>query len=251
MNGIPDSVGSSGKPAWVRGIARAMPIVMGYIPIGFAYGVLAQQAGLSLFNTLAMSALVYAGSSQLIAAGLFAAAAPALSIVATTFVVNLRHMLFSAALSPYLRGWRKWELAVFAYELTDESFALHSVRFAGGIPSKIEVGALNLTAQLSWLFGSWLGAVVGGRITDVKPLALDYTLPAMFIALLVMQIKRRLEVAIAVLTGVLAVMLTLWGVGQWSIILATVAGATVGAVLESARDRKGSPGDTQRGEVAS
>ncbi len=113
MNRVADSAGSSGRPAWVRGVARAMPIVMGYIPIGFAYGVLAQQAGLSLFNTLAMSALVYAGSAQLIAAGLFAAAAPALSIVATTFVVNLRHMLFSAALSPYLRGWRgkgNWQL---------------------------------------------------------------------------------------------------------------------------------------------
>ena len=228
------SVGSAVSSAWLRGVTRALPIVMGYVPIGFAYGVLAQQAGLSLLNTLAMSTLVYAGSSQLIAAGLFAAAAPALSIIATTFIVNLRHMLFSAALSPYLKGWRKWELAIFAYELTDESFALHSVEFPRGASSKIEAGALNLTAQISWIFGTWLGAVVGGRIADVRPLALDYTLPAMFIALLVMQVKRRLEIVVAVLTGTLAVVLTLSGVGQWSVILATVVGATAGVALEQA-----------------
>lgn len=250
MNRTPYSVGSSDRPAWVRGIARAMPIVMGYIPIGFAYGVLAQQAGLSLFNTLAMSALVYAGSSQLIAAGLFAAAAPALSIIATTFVVNLRHMLFSAALSPYLKGWRKWELAVFAYELTDESFALHSVRFASGIHSKIEAGALNLTAQLSWIVGTWLGAVVGGRIADIRPWALDYTLSAMFIALLVMQIKHRLEVIVALLTGFLAVALARWGVGQWSVILATVTGATIGVALEHLQVKRDTGQDTAQQEGA-
>jgi 4-azaleucine resistance transporter AzlC len=247
MNKIPHFMGLSVSAPWVRGVTRAMPIVMGYIPIGFAYGVLAQQAGLSLFNTLAMSTLVYAGSAQLIAAGLFAAGAPMLSIVITTFVVNLRHMLFSAALSPYLKGWRKRELAAFAYELTDESFALHSVQFPREVPSKIEVGAINLTAQVSWVFGSWLGAVVGERIADVKPWALDYTLTAMFIALLVMQLRNRLEIVVAILTGVLAVTFTLWGVGQWSVILATIVGATIGVVLESAQKRR--TGDVVRSGV--
>jgi 4-azaleucine resistance transporter AzlC len=205
---------------------------MGYIPIGFAYGVLAQQAGLNLFNTLAMSVMVYAGSSQLIATGLFAAGIPAWSIIATTFVVNLRHLLFSAALSPYLKGWRKGELAAFAYELTDESFALHSAGFAEGIPPKAEIFAVNVTAQISWILGGALGAVVGGWITDVKPLALDYTLPAMFIGLLVMQIKERREVIVAALAGLLAVALSLTGFGRWSVIVATVLGATFGVLLE-------------------
>lgn len=226
------------KSSVFRGAARALPLVMGYVPIGFAYGVLAKQAGLSVFNAVAMSVLVYAGSAQLIGAGLFGAAAPALSIVATTFVVNLRHMLFSAALSPYLKGWRKSELAIFAYELTDETFAVHSAGFHEGVPSKVEVIAVNVTSQLSWLCGSWLGAVVGGLVKDVKPLALDYTLPAMFVALLVMQIKVRAEIIVAALTGVLAVVLTLMGVGRWSVIVATLVGATLGAVLEQIGTRR-------------
>lgn len=216
----------------LRGVTRALPIVMGYVPIGFAYGVLAKQAGLSTFNTVAMSVLVYAGSAQLIGAGLFAVSAPALSIVATAFVVNLRHMLFSAALSSYLKGWGGGALAAFAYELTDETFAVHSVQFPEGVPPKAEIFALNVTSQLSWLAGGWLGAVVGGLVQDVKPFALDYTLPAMFIALLVIQIRARLEIVIAVFAGLLSVMLTLLGVGRWSVILATVVAATFGVVLE-------------------
>jgi 4-azaleucine resistance transporter AzlC len=209
---------------------------MGYIPIGFAYGVLAQQAGLSVRNILLMSLIVYAGSSQLIAVGLFAAGTPALSVILTTFVVNLRHMLMSAALSPYLKGWRKHELAAFAYELTDESFAVHVTRFAEDMPPKAEVFAINFTAQISWIFGSWLGTVAGQLITDVRPLALDYALPAMFIALLMMQIKNNVQIVVAIATGLLAVSLTLAGLGHWTAILATLIGATLGVILQKKED---------------
>lgn len=214
---------------------------MGYIPIGFAYGVLAQQAGLSVRNTLLMSLIVYAGSAQFIAVGLFAAGTPALSVILTTFVVNLRHILMSASLSPYLKHWRKLELAAFAYELTDESFAVHVTRFATAMPPKAETLAINATAQVSWIFGSWLGTVAGKLITDVRPLALDYALPAMFIALLVMQIKDNTQIVVAVASGVLAVGLTLAGLGHWTAILATLAGATLGVILE--QRRKPAPDD--------
>ena len=103
--------------------------MLGYVPVGFAYGVLARKAGISGINTVLMSLLVYAGSAQLIAVGLFAASTSALSIIITTFVVNLRHLLMASAIAPYLKRWRKYELAAFAYELTDETFAVHSAQF--------------------------------------------------------------------------------------------------------------------------
>ncbi|MDF1515227.1 MAG: AzlC family ABC transporter permease [Anaerolineae bacterium] len=218
--------------AWLSGMVKALPIVFGYIPIGFAYGVLAEQAGLSLMNTLLMSVIVYAGSSQLIAVGLFAAAVPGLTIILTTFIVNLRHMLFSAALSPYLKGWSIPELALFSYELTDESFALHSAVFLDSVPPKPEIIAINMTAQASWVLGSVLGASAGQLIGDVKPLALDYTLPAMFIALLVMQVKSKSEIIVALAAGLLAIILRLTGMDQWSVIAATVVGAFIGVGLE-------------------
>jgi 4-azaleucine resistance transporter AzlC len=217
----------------LTGISRALPIVLGYVPIGLAYGVLAQKAGLSALNTLLMSILVYAGSAQLIAVGLLADGTPPLPIILTTFVVNLRHLLFSAAVAPFLKRWRKADLAAFAYELTDETFAVHSAQFASqGVPARAEVFATNVTAQVSWVFGTALGILVGGAIADVEPLGLDYALAAMFIALLVLQIEARVQVAVALLAGAVSVGLLLAGLTQWHVIAATVVAATAGVVLE-------------------
>ena len=221
------------RRGWLKGVSRAMPIVLGYVPIGLAYGVLAQKAGLSALNTLLMSLLVYAGSAQLIAVGLFAGGASVLSVVLTTFVVNLRHLLFAAAVAPFLKHWRKIDLAVFAYELTDETFAVHSAHFASaGVPGRAEVLATNVTAQVSWVFGTLLGVLLGGVIADVRPLGLDYALPAMFIALLVLQIQDRVQVAMALLAGALSVGFLLAGLEQWNVIVATVIIATVGVMVE-------------------
>ncbi|WP_207260336.1 AzlC family ABC transporter permease [Desulfovibrio sp. Huiquan2017] len=212
---------------------QVAPIVMGYLPVGAAYGVLAQQAGLSLLNTVLMSVLVYAGSAQLIAVGMFAAGLNPVSIIVTTFVVNLRHLLMSASLAPSLKSWNKWELALFAYEITDESFAVHSMRFARGDLNKATCFGINALAQISWVLASFAGYFAGASIPSVEPLGIDYALPAMFIALLVMQMKNGLHVLVAGFSGLLAVILNKAGAAQWSVILATVVGATFGAGVES------------------
>ncbi len=222
------------RTAWLQ----ALPVVFGYLPIGFAFGILAQKAGLSTFNTLAMSVLVYAGSAQLISVSLFASGISPWSILITTFIVNLRHMLMSAALSPYLREWRKALIPFFAFELTDETFGLHSVRFpkTGAIPG--ETLAINLISQGAWVFGTWLGITAGNLIQDVRPFGLDYALPAMFVALLVFQLKDRgnaavLYTAIAVFAGLLSTLLLLAGVDQWNVIIATVITATLGVMVKT------------------
>ncbi|MBL0386643.1 AzlC family ABC transporter permease [Tumebacillus sp. ITR2] len=216
-----------------RGVLQALPVVMGYIPIGFAYGVLAGQAHLSLFSTLLMSFIVYAGSSQLIAAGLFASGQPMLSILFTTFIVNLRHLLMAAAVSPYLSRWPQAKRLLFATELTDETFALHSLQFAERVPGARQVFAVNVTSHLSWVLGSWLGFVANTMLTDVKPFGLDYALPAMFVALLLLQIHHVKAVGVALFSGIVAVVFQLLGFATWSVMLATVLGATLGVVLES------------------
>jgi 4-azaleucine resistance transporter AzlC len=228
----PSQTGQSGRRGWRSGVPQAIPIVMGYVPIGLAYGVLAQKAGVSPLNTLLMSIIVYAGSSQLIAVGLIGTGAPPLSIILTTFVVNLRHLLMSAAVSPSLKEWSKPMLAIFAYELTDETFAVHSVRFSADGPHFAEAIATNVTSQLAWVMGTGLGILLGNRIADVEPLGLDYALPAMFIALLVLQIADRVQIAVALVAGALSVGLLLAGAEQWSVMIATMIGAAIGVVLE-------------------
>jgi 4-azaleucine resistance transporter AzlC len=225
------------KSVWLRGVLAAVPIVLGYIPVGFAFGVLAEKAGLSLFNTIMMSLVVYAGSAQLIAVGLFASGLTPLSIILTTFIVNLRHLLFSAAIFPHVAQWRKRELAGFAFELTDESFALHATRFDLYAVDKGEVFAINLTAHAAWLLGSGLGAAAGRMVSEIEPFGLDYVLPAMFIALLVMQIKQQSHIWATLMAGIVSVVLLLLGFSQWHVIFATVIGATLGVWMEVWKNR--------------
>lgn len=219
-------------PAVLSGIRQALPIVLGYIPVGFAYGVLAQKSGLGVVSGVGMSIIVFAGSAQLIGAGLFAAGVSPLTLIITTFVVNLRHLLMSAALAPKLIGWKKWQIALFGYELTDETFALHSMRMAKDSPPVAETFAVNVTAQASWVFGSFIGYFMGGQIADVRPVGLDYALPAMFIALLVPQLVKPLYLIMAVLAGVLSVGLCLLGFSQSHVIAATIIASTVGLGVE-------------------
>ncbi|WP_320006279.1 AzlC family ABC transporter permease [Maridesulfovibrio sp.] len=211
---------------------QALPIVLGYLPVGFAYGVLARKSGISIDNTVLMSLIVFAGSAQFIAVGLIASGASALSVIITTFIVNLRHMLMSAALSPYLRKWTKLELAGFTFQLTDESFAVHSTRFANGDTHKGESFLINSIAQAAWVGGTVLGIFSSTLINDVKPMGLDYALPAMFIALLIFQIKDKSHIIVGLITGLLSTALALGGAGQWNVIIATLIGATLGAAVK-------------------
>jgi len=222
-----------------RGLKSVIPIILGYLPVGFAYGVLAEKSGLSLFNTVAMSVIVYAGSAQLIGTGLIAGGVGAMTLVFTTLIVNLRHLLMSAALSPKLSGWKKWQVALFAAEMTDETFALHSLRMAVAAPPKAETFTINLSAHTSWVVGSLIGFIAGGQIA-VRSIGLDYALPAMFIALLVPQMLKPLYLVMAVCAAALSVTLLLLGFSHSNVMAATLVCATCGACLDTWINRKSS-----------
>lgn len=219
-------------PVW-HGVKRALPVVLGYVPIGFAYGVLAGKSGLSGANTLLMSIIVFAGSAQFIAVGLFAAGTGPAAVILTTFVINLRHLLMAASLAPYLSGWKKRYLAIFSFELTDETFALHSSTADRLNECRLEALSLNVTAQFAWVIGTALGLVAAKLIGDIKPLGLDYALAAMFIGLLVGQCQSPVRVITAILAGGIATFLYLAGWHQFHIIFATVAAATLGLGVET------------------
>lgn len=112
------------------GVRAQLPILVGVVPFGAIYGALAIGAGLPVAAAQAMSALVFAGSSQFVATGLFAAAAPWPVIVLTTLIINLRHVWYSASVAPYLAHLPlRWKLAL-AYLLTDEAYVVAIQRYA-------------------------------------------------------------------------------------------------------------------------
>ena len=98
---------------FLTGARDTIPLLIGAFPFGLIYGTLAMSAGLSVAAAFAMSLFVFAGSAQFIAVGLFALGAAPPVIIVTTFIVNLRHLLYAANLLPFLGGLsRRWRLAL-------------------------------------------------------------------------------------------------------------------------------------------
>lgn len=218
----------SHKNSWIEGFCAAFPIILGYIPIGVAYGVLAKEAGLSSVNAILMSVMVYAGSGQLIAVGLFGGGVSAVSIIITTFIVNFRHFLMAASVTTFLKNWRNRDLISFSFQLTDETFALHTTRFSKNKVDKKTTFRINILCHGGWVGGSIIGVLATELLQDTQPWALDFALPAMFIALLALQITRPVQLMVGILAGGLSVILFLIGLEQWNVILATIMAATFG-----------------------
>jgi 4-azaleucine resistance transporter AzlC len=212
-----------------EGIKAGWPICLGYFPIGLAFGVLAQKAGLHPVEIGLMSLLVFAGSSQFVAVSMLSGGASALSIVLTTFVINLRHLLMSSSLAVYLRSVNKSRTALFAYGVTDESFAVNLTRFRNSNWDWRQALVVNQTANVAWIVSSIVGAY-SGQFIPAGALGIDYALIAMFLCLLVLQLRGRLYVLTAIVAGVLAVCLALVIPGNSYIVLASVLAAFIGVV---------------------
>jgi 4-azaleucine resistance transporter AzlC len=242
--------GTATTVSFGEGVREALPIVFGYVPIGFAYGVLGRTAGLPTWAIVAMCVLVYAGSAQFLAVGLIAQGASPATIIATTFIVNLRHLLYSSSIAPRLLRMSRGKLAWVAAELTDESFVMAS-RAAGDrmrILSFPFMTGLQGTAQVSWVLGSLGGALAGSFIGDPSRLGLDYALVAMFIGLLALQMHGRREVLVASVAGGLSLGLHLVGVGSIGVIPVTIVASLVGLLFKPQRQQTGEPGSLEEAE---
>jgi 4-azaleucine resistance transporter AzlC len=225
------------RAALTESLRTAWPICIGYIPIGLAFGVLGQKAGLGPTEIGLMSLLVFAGSSQFIAVSMLNAGSPVLPIVFTTFLVNLRHLLMSSSLAVYLRQLGKAWASLFAYGVTDESFAVNLTKFKLGRWDWRQALLLNHIANATWVGSSLVGGVTG-QFIPAGAFGIDYALVAMFLCLLVFQLRGGLYAVTAVLAGLLAVVFALLLPGNLHIIVASVAAATIGYWLRR-RVRKG------------
>lgn len=209
------------------GFSAAWPICIGYIAIGLAFGVIARKTGLLPLEIGLMSIVVYAGSSQFIATAMFSSGAGLLPIVITTFFVNLRHLFMSSSLSIYLIDLRGGWLALFAYGVTDESFALNMSRFHEGQWEWRRALIVNHVTNFTWIISTVAGSI-GGQFIPAGAFGIDYALIAMFICLLVFQLRGLLYVYVALISGLLAVIISLWIPGNGYILIASFMAATSG-----------------------
>ena len=219
------------KQFWA-GARAEIPLLIGVIPFGLIYGALAVNAGLSNAEAQLMSSIVFAGSAQFITAQLVHEAAPGLVIVLTIAIVNLRHMLYSASMAPYIASLpTRWK-AVLSYLLTDEAYA----------PTILQYEKHGITPYAHWF---WLGAgcalwtfwqtstAVGIFLGAAIPesWSLDFALPLTFIAMLVPVLRGRPAIAAALSAGVVA-LLAFSLPYKLGLIVAALVGILVGTLLE-------------------
>ena len=218
-----------------RGSTDAVPVMVGYFPIAVGFGVLAVQNQLTPWDALLMSLLVFAGAAQFVAVGLLAAGVDTLQIVVGVFFLNLRHVIMVLSLRNRFGEQPRPLLKLASLLVTDETFSLAATRPGIDAPAAYLLG-VGLGAYTAWVAGTAIGAWFAAGIPASLASLFGIGLYAMFIALLVPQIRHSLPAALAAGSAMLVSSLAqpLLGTG-WGIVLATLVGAWIGGA--QARER--------------
>ena len=225
------------KNFWA-GVRAEIPLLIGVFPFGMIYGALAINAGLSTLAAQLMSSIVFAGSAQFITTQLVRESTPGLIIVLTIAVVNLRHMLYSASLAPYLVALSTRWKALLSYLLTDEAYVPTAIHYEknGVTPYShwFLLGA-GLALWSTWQVSTALGIFLGTAIPEEW--SLDFALPLTFIAMAVPVLKDRPAIAAAVSAGIVA--LVAYSLPyKLGLLVAALVGIAVGTFLEGRKSSK-------------
>lgn len=216
---------------FVRGLKLGIPIFMGYVPVGAAFGVVARTLGFTPLQAVVCSATALAGAGQLIALQLIGSGAAVLAVVATTAVVNLRYVLFGAAMSQHVSGMSLPTQAFLAFTLTDETFAVNIDDQRRGTANSLSMAGVGVIAWSGWVLGTAVGALAAGAIGDPARFGVQFAMPAMFTALLVAQAEDRRQVLVAFAAAAIAVSLMLLMPDPWYLIAAPAIAATVATAV--------------------
>ncbi|MGQ7843875.1 AzlC family ABC transporter permease [Granulosicoccus sp. 3-233] len=225
---------SNASSEFWSGARDTIPVVVGAIPFGILFGALAINAGLSIAATLGMSLFVFAGSSQFVAAGLVAQGAGILVIVLTTFVVNLRHALYSASLGPYLSRLPQRWLIPLGFWLTDETFAVVVQRYARGDDSPFthwyHLGS-SMAMYSNWLLCTVIGMVAGTQLQGMANWGLEFAMVVTFIGIVVPLLQNVPMILCAVVAGAVSLLLREWP-NQLGLMLGSLTGIAIAMLVE-------------------
>ncbi len=227
------------RSEFASGVRAEAPILVGVVPFGMIYGAVAGAAGLPDALAVAMSSVVFAGSAQFVGAQLIGAGAPAFVLLLTTFVVNLRHLLYSASLAPHVRHLpTRWRL-LLAYLLTDEAYAVTVLRYTESSQSSAPMRhwyflGSGLALWASWQMSTLVGVVLGAQVPPGW--SLDFALALTFIGLVVPTLRDRPHSGAALSAGLVAVAAAGWPY-RLGLMAAALTGIIVGVVLEATAGR--------------
>jgi 4-azaleucine resistance transporter AzlC len=219
-----------------RGIRATVPLTVGLMPFGLVVGLLAEAQGLSALEQVLMSALVFGGSSQLLALELWTDPAPILSATVAALAVNLRFALMGPTLAPWIDGLGSWRRWLMVGTIVDHGWALAIAEMRAG-----RHDALFYLGATTTLWGAWLGTTIighalGGVVALPRGHPLFFAAPACFIALLVPIWRGSADAAPWAVAAAVSL-----GVGPLlpNPALSVVAGAIAGSLAGAVRDTAG------------
>jgi 4-azaleucine resistance transporter AzlC len=223
-----------------EGAKDTFPLIVGAIPFGIIFGTLAATAGLSFGATMGMSLFVFAGSSQFVCVGLVTAGTAWPMIVLTTFVVNLRHMLYAVTMVPYYKDLNPFWKMVLAFGLTDETFAVAVNRYSrrNGLPGKRYYNLGSMVFMYSnWNLCTFIGFTAGNVFPGISQWGLDFAMPATFIGIVIPYLVTKPMWASVITAGTVSIMAG--GLPhKLGLMVAALAGVTVGVICERVFPRK-------------
>lgn len=227
------SISATQRALMRQGAKEIIPIVLGIIPWGIVTGVAMVSCGLTRFEAIGMSLIVFAGSAQLAVLPLLLVQAPLWVMIATALVVNLRFIIFSASLAPHFNQLpRKWRW-LFSYIMTDGVFALFINRFQPDDLLKHKewyfLGA-SLVMWCAWQIASLLGILVGALIPESW--SLEFAGSLALIALVVPMLNNSAMITAAVAASVVAVLAVNLPL-KLGLIAAVLAGVAAGLMIEN------------------
>ncbi len=235
------------RSTYLRGIRDGLPFILVVSPFALLFGVVATEAGLTVFETLTFSAVVIAGAAQFTALQLMNENAPTLVVIASALAVNLRMAMYSASLTPHLGALPFWRRAFAAYTLVDQSYALSILEYEKNpqmtLAEKTSYFLGAITPVLpNWYLWSLVGALVGSSIPP--SLALDFAVPITFLAMIGPMLRTTAHVFAAFVSVICAIAFAFlpWNLG---LIVAGVAGMMSGAQFELWVERRTNNGDPQ------
>lgn len=218
------------------GFVLMLPISAFVLVFGMAFGLAASQIGLSLRDNVVMSALVFAGAAQFASLELWGAQVSALTLAATVFAINARHLLMGATLYPWVRHLPPAQRFGVMALASDVNWAMAMQAFGAGKPGLGVLFGGGMALWLAWVAGTGLGALFGGVIQDPRRYGLDMVMGCFLLAMVVGG-KKDLRVVMIWVTAALTSLLAHRYLGHNSHVIAgAVAGGLLGAVWPEASD---------------
>ena len=200
---------------WAEGFKKSLPVAMGYLPAGIAFGVLAQVAGIPVWATIMLSVVLYAGAAQYACLPMLSAGLPIGSMATNIAAINLRHVFYGMPLLQYLPT-QKLAKTYCLFALTDETFSVMT-----SLPNESRqalILPISLFNQSWWILASAIGVLIGSALSDLVP-HLDFALVCLFAILAYEQfqsIKRYFPIGIAVIALAIASLFT----SHWLLLVA-------------------------------